>query len=279
LTQRHFDHHSFQRQAQQAPHEGKQDKPPGSGVVHEDVFCNGCKKGPISDMPRWKCCSCADFDFCDECFTKHISNTPAPKKAAKPKKGAKGKQTKDPVAHEQRHVFLRIDDSELVRLADEDDEDEGDMDAEFDEGDMDLLSRAIGDDDDIEGFDGTEAIAQKIREMAVGEEEDEEDEEPLTSKGKPKIREVAHEDEESGEEPEVVKGGSEEDSEAEEEEGGAKPKAKAKPAAAKPAAAKATKAKGKAKAGSDEDSEAEDELNQLTEEAAQVPLPEDDEDF
>jgi len=255
--------------------DAEEEKKQGSGVVHEDVYCNGCKTGPITDMPRWKCCSCADFDLCDDCFSKHVQNTPAPKKAAPKKKGAKGKE-KEPTAHDQRHVFLRIDDSETVRPA-EDDEDEGDF-GDYDEGDMDLLADL--DDEDGEGFDSTAAIVQKIRELSAGADDDEDEEPQKTKKGKPKIREVTGSDEESEEEPaeKRVLDGSDEDSEAEE---ATDKKAASKGKQAKAAAKSAPAKKGAKKMdGSDEDSEAEDEqLNQLAEEAAQVPLPDDDEDF
>jgi len=164
----------------QAPHEGEKTE---SGVVHEDVYCNGCKAGPISDMPRWKCCSCADFDFCDDCMSKHILNTPAAKKAAK-KKGKKGaKEAKEAAPHDQKHIFLRIDDSELVHLA-EDDEDEGDLDAieEFDEGDLEEMSKAMAS-ADLEGafeggydMDDTPALTMRIREISAGEADSEEEE-------------------------------------------------------------------------------------------------------
>lgn len=121
---------------------GPQEGENKSEVVHDGVYCNGCKeKGPISNMPRWKCCSCADFDFCDECMNKHIANAPAVKKP-KSKKGGKGKEVKEFEPHDQKHIFLRIDDSELVRPTSEEDEgDEGDMD--FDEGDLEMMTKAM----------------------------------------------------------------------------------------------------------------------------------------
>jgi hypothetical protein len=153
-----------------------------SGVVHDEVYCNGCKAGPISDMPRWKCCSCADFDFCDDCMNKHILNAPAPKKPKK--KGKKGaNEPKEAATHDQKHIFLRIDDSELVHLAE--DEDEGDLDdiEEFDEGDLDLMSKAMAG-EDLEGAieggyaaDDTEALTMRIREMSANGELDSEEEE------------------------------------------------------------------------------------------------------
>ncbi|MBX9636002.1 MAG: hypothetical protein K2Q45_00435 [Nitrosomonas sp.] len=36
-------------------------------VHHEGVRCDGCGAFPI-EGPRWKCQTCADFDFCDQCF-------------------------------------------------------------------------------------------------------------------------------------------------------------------------------------------------------------------
>lgn len=36
-------------------------------VRHEGVTCDGCRAHPI-EGPRWKCQTCPDFDFCDECF-------------------------------------------------------------------------------------------------------------------------------------------------------------------------------------------------------------------
>jgi hypothetical protein len=156
-----------------------------SGVVHEDVYCNACKAGPISDMPRWKCCSCADFDLCDDCMSKHILNTPAVKKPKK-KGGKKGaKEPKEIEPHDQKHIFLRIDDSELVHLAEDadegDDGDEGDME-DFDEGDLELMSKAMaGADIDgaIEGgfdVDDTAQLTMRIREMSANGELDSEEE-------------------------------------------------------------------------------------------------------
>jgi thiol-disulfide isomerase/thioredoxin len=152
-----------------------------SGVVHEDVYCNACKAGPISDMPRWKCCSCADFDLCDDCMSKHILNAPAVKKPKK-KAGKKGaKEAKEIEPHDQKHIFLRIDDSELVHLAedeDEGDEDEGDME-DFDEGDLELMSKAMAGEGIIEGgfdADDTTKLTMRIREMSASGELDSEDE-------------------------------------------------------------------------------------------------------
>jgi thiol-disulfide isomerase/thioredoxin len=151
-----------------------------SGVVHDDVYCNACKAGPISDMPRWKCCSCADFDLCDDCMSKHILNTPAPKLKPKNKKGGKkgAKEPKEIEPHDQKHIFLRIDDSELVHLAEDEDEgdaDEGDMD--FDEGDLEMMEKAMAGDIDG-GFDAddTTQLTMRIKEMsASGELDSEED--------------------------------------------------------------------------------------------------------
>lgn len=155
---------------------GPQEGENKSEVVHDGVYCNGCKeKGPISNMPRWKCCSCADFDFCDECMNKHIANAPAVKKP-KSKKGGKGKEVKEFEPHDQKHIFLRIDDSELVRPTSEEDEgDEGDMD--FDEGDLEMMTKAM---QGIEGGygldDDTEKLTMRIREMSAnGELDSEED--------------------------------------------------------------------------------------------------------
>jgi len=156
-----------------------------SGVVHEDVYCNACKAGPISDMPRWKCCSCADFDLCDDCMNKHIANTPAAKKPKKKVAGKKGgKEPKEPEPHDQKHIFLRIDDSELVHLAEDEDEgdDEGDIE-DFDEGDLELMSKAMagaGLEGAIEGgFDtgDTERLTMRIREMSASGDLDSEAEE------------------------------------------------------------------------------------------------------
>ena len=146
-----------------------------SEVVHDGVYCNGCKeKGPISNMPRWKCCSCVDFDFCDECMNKHIANAPAVKKP-KSKKGGKGKDVKEYEPHDQKHIFLRIDDSELVRPAsDEDEGDEGDMD--FDEGDYEMMAKAMAGMEggfDL-GGDDTEKLTMRIREMSASGELDSE---------------------------------------------------------------------------------------------------------
>jgi len=155
-----------------------------SGVVHEDVYCNGCKAGPISDMPRWKCCSCADFDLCDDCMSKHILNAP-PTKKPKKKGGKKGaKEPKEVEPHDQKHIFLRIDDSELVHLAEDENEgdgDEGDIE-DFDEGDLELMSKAmagVGIEGAIEGgfdVDDTAQLTMRIREMAASGELDSEEE-------------------------------------------------------------------------------------------------------
>lgn len=94
-------------------------------VEHDGVFCNGCE-GPITDMVRWKCASCEDFDFCDRCFQMHISQQPG-KKEVKTKKGKK--VTKEKKGHDQKHIFLRIEDSQMVQMVGEGDEgDEGDYD-------------------------------------------------------------------------------------------------------------------------------------------------------
>lgn len=152
-----------------------------SGVVHEDVYCNACKAGPISNMPRWKCCSCADFDLCDDCMNKHVANAP-PVKKPKKKAGKKGaKEPKEVEPHDQKHIFLRIDDSELVHLAE--DEDEGDCCDEgedFDEGDLEDMTRAMaGLDGAIEGgfdLDDTTQLTMRIREMSANGELDSDDE-------------------------------------------------------------------------------------------------------
>lgn len=169
-----------EKKAALGPQEGEEKT--GSGVVHEDVYCNACKAGPISDMPRWKCCSCADFDLCDDCMNKHIQNLPPtekkPKKKAAGKKGAKEPKEIEP--HDQKHIFLRIDDSELVHLAEDEDEgdmDEGDME-DFDEGDLDLMSKAMAEaglEGAIEGgFDteDTQKITMRIKEMSANGELD-----------------------------------------------------------------------------------------------------------
>ena len=44
---------------------GQTAKPEGP-VVHENVICDGCNKGPIVG-PRYKCSVMKDFDFCSEC--------------------------------------------------------------------------------------------------------------------------------------------------------------------------------------------------------------------
>lgn len=161
-----------EKKAALGPQEGE-GKTEGSGVVHEDVYCNACKAGPISDMPRWKCCSCADFDLCDDCMSKHIQNTPVVKKQPKKKGGKKGKEPEEVPPHDQKHIFLRIDDSELVHLAedeDEGDEDEGDME-DFDEGDLELMSKAMA--GDIEGgfdVDDTTQLTMRIKEMSAAGE-------------------------------------------------------------------------------------------------------------
>lgn len=145
-------------------------------VVHDGVFCNGCKKkGPITNMPRWKCCSCVDFDFCDECMNKHIVNAPAVKKP-KSKKGKGGKEVQEFEPHIQSHIFLRIDDSELVRPAmDEDEGDEGDME-DFDEGDLEMMTKAMAGIDGGYDVDDTEKLTVRIREMSAnGELDSEED--------------------------------------------------------------------------------------------------------
>ena len=34
---------------------------------HPNVTCNGCGNCPVSG-PRFKCKTCEDFDFCENCF-------------------------------------------------------------------------------------------------------------------------------------------------------------------------------------------------------------------
>lgn len=38
--------------------------------THNNVFCDGCQKGPIVGI-RYKCTVCHDFDFCEECEEKN----------------------------------------------------------------------------------------------------------------------------------------------------------------------------------------------------------------
>lgn len=168
-----------EKKAALGPQEGETKT--GSGVVHDDVYCNACKAGPISDMPRWKCCSCADYDLCDDCMSKHITNTLAskkPKKKTGGKKGAKEPKEVQVEAHDQKHIFLRIDDSELVHMAEDEDEgdaDEGDME-DFDEGDLELMSKAMADAGLAGAIEGgydaedTTQLTMRIREMSASGE-------------------------------------------------------------------------------------------------------------
>ena len=38
-----------------------------SGVKHQNIICDGCKKHGISGM-RWKCARCYDYDLCTSCY-------------------------------------------------------------------------------------------------------------------------------------------------------------------------------------------------------------------
>lgn len=42
-------------------------------VVHKNIFCDGCNKGPIVGI-RYKCLTCYDFDYCDLCEEKLAEN-------------------------------------------------------------------------------------------------------------------------------------------------------------------------------------------------------------
>jgi len=117
-------------------------------------------------------------------MSKHILNAPPSKKPKK--KGAKkgAKEPKEIEPHDQKHIFLRIDDSELVHLAEDEDEgdaDEGDIE-DFDEGDLELMSKAmagVGMEGAIEGgfdADDTEQLTMRIREMSASGELDSEEE-------------------------------------------------------------------------------------------------------
>jgi hypothetical protein len=175
-------------------------------VVHEDVYCNGCKEGPIADGARWKCCSCEDFDFCSACYDLFLqqSEGSAPGKIAVTcstgsggssckdtsckdagcgtvaKKEKKGKKAA-PGQHQKNHFFMRIEDSEMVQIAESDDEgegdgegDEGDMFDEFDDEEMNMLAQAMQDPDNQD----TDAIMAKLQALrASGKLEGESDEE------------------------------------------------------------------------------------------------------
>lgn len=139
------------------------------GVVHDGVFCNGCDQGPISGMARWKCVSCDEFDYCDDCFQQYLNDKPA--KKAKTKKGKKAAKAKE--SHSKAHIFIRIDDSETVQIAGEGDEgDEGDYDFE-DDMDVELLKKAMAG-GDVEGFDAddTEGLLAKIRALHTSSDGD-----------------------------------------------------------------------------------------------------------
>ena len=41
--------------------------------VHANIICDGCQMQPIVGA-RWKCSTCADFDFCSLCHAEFVSN-------------------------------------------------------------------------------------------------------------------------------------------------------------------------------------------------------------
>jgi hypothetical protein len=46
----------------------------GCEIIHEGIFCDGCDMNPIRGL-RFKCGSCADFDFCSSCPAKGGHNS------------------------------------------------------------------------------------------------------------------------------------------------------------------------------------------------------------
>jgi hypothetical protein len=198
-------------------------------VEHEDVYCNGCKEGPIADGARWKCCSCEDFDFCSTCYNlfleKSEGRAPGTVRIGHAAPGCKNDSCKDdsckdasckedqgtvaksremamnkksekakPGIHEKNHFFMRIEDSEMVQIAESDDEGDGDegdegdtFDGDFDNDEMNMLAAAMNDPDNQD----TEAILAKLHALQASGELDED--EGDDSDG-PTIEEVDDED-------------------------------------------------------------------------------------
>ena len=45
-----------------------------SGIKHESIVCNGCKKSAIMGI-RWKCSVCVDYDLCHLCYMNDTHDT------------------------------------------------------------------------------------------------------------------------------------------------------------------------------------------------------------
>lgn len=100
---------------------------PGDKVLHSEVHCDACKRGPLEGT-RYTCTTCDDFDFCDLCFAIVAERMQA--ELTTSQKAGSASDDDDDETHQGNHVFLKIPDSSLMHwhhsLDESDDELEGD---------------------------------------------------------------------------------------------------------------------------------------------------------